>query len=255
MDCDLDGLPLIDIEQHPPGFETVDGDPDNGQTRELFASEAAAVVAATTQLRWVAPSRDEDPTGPLDAASVPRIVIGGDDEPAADEVVAVQGGRERGLVIHKLFEEVLTGETGDDRAALVDRAADLIRDLGRELSTDSANGLSAEEMAGTVTKTLALPDIAAVRSKLVPELPVYGSGEDDGVELATFGIVDALAIGEDGSPELVIDWKSDVNPSARASDHYRSQVRRYLAVTGIPKGMVVFVTTGSILPVSASVSN
>ena len=250
MDFDLDGLPLIEIEQHPPGFETIDNDPENGQTREVFASEAAAVVAATTRLRWVAPSRDEDPTGPLDVASVPQIIIGEDDEPSADEVIAVQGGRDRGLVIHKLFEEVLTGETAGASSALVARAAELIRDLGHEPATDAAAGLSPDEMAATVGRTLVLPEIAAIRTKLVPELPVYGLSEDDGVELATFGIVDALCIGEDGRPELVIDWKSDVAPSAAASDHYRSQVRRYLEVTGIPAGLVVFVTTGVSLHVA-----
>ncbi|VVS98488.1 ATP-dependent endonuclease [Sphingomonas aurantiaca] len=250
IDFDLDGLPLIDIEQHPAGFETLDGDPENGQTRDVFASEATAVVAATTRLRWVAPSRDEDLSGPLDVLSVPQIVIAGDnDEPAVDKAIVVQGGRERGLVIHKLFEEVLTGETADDVAALVGRAADLIRDLGREPGTDPAKSLSPDEMGTVVANTLALPEIAAIRGRLLPELPVYGLGQEDGVELATFGIVDALCIGEDGKPELVIDWKSDVNPSAAASEHYRSQVRSYLAVTGIPKGMVVFVTSGSILAV------
>lgn len=249
MDFDLDSLPLIEIEQHPTGFETIDGDPENGQTREVFASEAAAVVAATTRLRWVAPSRDEDPTGPLDVASEPQIVIGGDEELPANEAVVVQGGRERGLVIHKLFEEVLTGETSDNVAALVGRATDLIRDLGREPGSDPANGLSAEEMGKTVAKTLALPEIAAIQGRLLPELPVYGFGQEDGVDLATFGIVDALCIGKDGKPELVIDWKSDVAPSPATSDHYRSQVRRYLEVTGIPRGMIVFVTSGNIVPV------
>ena len=249
MDFDLDGLPLIEIEQHPPGFETIDSDPENGQTREVFASEAAAVVAATTKLRWVAPSRDEDPAGPLDVGSVPQIMLGEEDEPPADEVIVVQGGRERGLVIHKLFEEVLTGETAGESSVLVARAAELIRALGHEPATDPATGLSPDEMAGTVARTLAMPEIAAIRTKLVPELPVYGLSEDDGVELATFGIVDALCIGDDGRPELVIDWKSDVAPSAAASDHYRSQVRRYLEVTGIPAGMIVFVTTGELLHV------
>ena len=127
MDFDLDGLPLIEIEQHPPGFETIDGDPENRQTREVFASEAAVVVAATTRLRWVAPSRDEDPAGPLDVATASQVMLGGDNEPPADEAIAVQGGRERGLVIHKLFEEVLTGETADDVAALIDRVGELIQ--------------------------------------------------------------------------------------------------------------------------------
>jgi hypothetical protein len=75
--------------------------------------------------------------------------------------------------------------------------------------------------------------------------------EDDGVQLAIFGIVDALCVGEDGKPELVIDWKSDVVPTSAASDHYRSQIRQYLEVTGIPEGLVVFVSTGDVLRVSA----
>ena len=253
MDFDLDGLPLIAIDHHPPGFETVDSDPENSQTRETFAAEAAAVMAATTRLRWIAPSRDEDPQGPLEVVSEPQIVMASDDAPAPDVAIAVQGGRERGLVIHKLFEEVLTGETADDLPTLTARAADLARAIGREPATDAMAGLSSEEMAATVAKTLRLPEIAALRPRLLAELPVYGLSEDDGVDLATFGIVDALCVGEDGKPELVIDWKSDVSPSATASDHYRSQVRRYLEVTGIPEGLVVFVTTGDILKVSAPV--
>lgn len=253
MDFDLDGLPLIAIDHHPPGFETVDSDPENSQTRETFAAEAAAVMAATMRLRWIAPSRDEDPQGPLEVVAEPKIVVAADNAPAPDVAISAQGGRERGLVIHKLFEEVLTGETADDLSTLTARAADLARAIGREPGTDAMSGLSAEEMAGTVARTLQLSEIAALRPRLLAELPVYGLSEDDGVDLATFGIVDALCVGEDGKPELVIDWKSDVSPSAAASDHYRSQVRRYLEVTGIPKGLVVFVTTGDVLRVSAPV--
>ncbi len=249
MDFDLDSLPLIEIDQHPPGFATIDSDPENAQTREMFAEEAAAITAATTKLRWIAPSRDEDPTGPLDITPVPQINLGADEEPSAGSAIAVQGGRERGLIIHKLFEEALTGETADDVAALIGRAADLIKDLGSQAKPDATDGLSADEMGNTVAKTLALPEIAAIRARLLPELPVYGSGQEDGVELATFGIVDALCIGDDGKPELVIDWKSDVAPSRAASDHYRSQVRRYLQVTGIPRGLIVFVTSGNIVTV------
>jgi ATP-dependent exoDNAse (exonuclease V) beta subunit len=250
MDFDLDGLPLIELDQHPAGFEIIDGDPQNDQTRDVFADEAAAVVAATTKLRWTAPSRDEDPAGPLDIAMVPTIILGTEDPTVMNEFSAVQGGRERGLVIHKLLEEVLTGETADDIDALVARAAGLIRALGQELNLDPAIGSSGEEIGATVANTLAMPEIASIRARLIPELPVYGSGEHDGVELATFGIVDALLVGDDGKPRLVIDWKSDVNPSPAASDHYRSQVQRYLQLTGVTRGMVVFVTSGMVLHVN-----
>src|SRR3546814_11617917 len=58
MDFDLDGLPLIQIDQHPPGFETIDGDPENGQTREVFVAEAVAGVAASHKQRWIARRRE-----------------------------------------------------------------------------------------------------------------------------------------------------------------------------------------------------
>lgn len=251
MDFDLDGLPVIAIDHHPEGVDTIDSEPDNDQTREIFAGEAARVVAATPKLRWVAPSRDEDPHGPLELAAEPQIVVAGQDTPEPEMLIAVQGGRERGLVIHKLLEEVLTGETADDLAALTARAGDLVGALGREPGTDAAAGLSPDEMAGTAARTLAMPEIAALRPRLIAELPVYGIGEEDAVELATFGVVDALCVSADGTPELVIDWKSDVSPSASAANHYRQQVSRYLEVTGIPAGLVVFVSTGEVLQVTA----
>jgi len=52
----------------------------------------------------------------------------------------------------------------------------------------------------------------------------------------TSGIADALAIGPDGTIDVVIDWKSDVDPEAKIIELYRAQVRDYLAVTGAPKG-------------------
>ena len=63
-------------------------------------------------------------------------------------------------------------------------------------------------------------------------------------EEATAGIVDAIAFGPDGTPETVIDWKSDVDPSPETLEHYRAQVRAYLEVTGAECGLVVLVTNG-----------
>jgi exodeoxyribonuclease-5 len=250
MDFDLDGLPVIAIDHHPEGFDTIDSEPDNDQTREIFAGEAARVVAATPKLRWVAPSRDENPHGPLELVTEPQIVVAAQDAAEPEMLITLQGGRERGLVIHKLLEEVLTGETADDLGGLTARAGDLVRALGCEPGTDACAGLSPDEMAGTVARTLAMPEIAALRPLLIAELPVYGISEEDAVELATFGVVDALCVGADGTPELVIDWKSDVSPSVSAANHYRQQISRYLEVTGVPVGLVVFVTTGELLQVA-----
>ena len=104
------------------------------------------------------------------------------------------------------------------------------------------------ELAGCVVRALSLPEVAELRPGLVPELPVYGSTETDTHEEATAGIVDAIAIAfdADGKPDVVIDWKSDVDPSPETLDHYRAQVRAYLDMTGAERGMVVAVTSGSI---------
>ena len=71
------------------------------------------------------------------------------------------------------MEEVLTGETQEAEAALTERAVELIRALGQSPVADPATGLSAEELAGCVVRTLALPDIAALRPDLLAEFPVY----------------------------------------------------------------------------------
>ena len=84
----------------------------------------------------------------------------------------------------------------------------------------------------------------------MPEFPVYGSTESDGHEEAAAGIVDAIAFDAAGAPQVVIDWKSDVDPSPETLEHYRAQVRAYLDMTGAERGMVVCVTTGIIFSVT-----
>ena len=93
------------------------------------------------------------------------IWLGGADDQRGDlgTIATIQGGRERGLILHKLMEEVLTGETDEAAAALTERAGDLIRALGQSAVADPATGLSAKELADCVGRTLALPQIAALR--------------------------------------------------------------------------------------------
>jgi hypothetical protein len=63
------------------------------------------------------------------------------------------------------------------------------------------------------------------------------------------GVADALAYLPLGIIELVIDWKTDFAPSAQQIELYREQMRDYLAATGAPEGLLVFVTTGQLLRV------
>lgn len=174
-----------------------------------------------------------------------------DDQPPELQAAAlVKGGRERGLILHKLMEEVLTGETSEAKAVLAERAAELICALGRTPVADPATGLSAEELAGCVVRTLALPDIAALRPDLLAEFPVYAAHAADGAETATAGIADALTLSPEGRPVVVVDWKSDAAPAPQTLDHYRAQVRTYLDMTGAERGLIVLMTTGAVISIT-----
>ena len=164
--------------------------------------------------------------------------------------LTIQGGRERGTILHKLIEEILTGETAEALPNLTARAETLIHALGFPVMEDPALGLAPDELAGCVVRALSLPEVAALRPGLVPEFPVYASTETDSQEVAMSGIVDAIAFDADGAPEVVIDWKSDVDPTPETLDHYRGQVRAYLDMTGAERGLVVSVTTGAVMEVT-----
>ena len=49
--------------------------------------------------------------------------------------------------------------------------------------------------------------------------------------------------------DLVVDWKTDVDPTAQQIELYREQMRDYLVATGAPDGLIVFVTTGKLVRV------
>ena len=115
---------------------------------------------------------------------------------------------------------------------------------------DPSQGLSPGELAGCVTRTLALPEIADLRPTLAPEFPVYASMVIDDVEQAKAGVSDAVSFGPDGQLQVVIDWKTDVQPTKEIIDHYRAQVRNYLDMTGAKRGLIVLVTSGVALAVA-----
>ena len=101
-----------------------------------------------------------------------------------------------------------------------------------------------------MVRALSLPEVASLRPGLVPEFAVYAATDAGAHEEAAAGIVDAIAFGADGKPEVVIDWKSDVAPSPETVAHYRAQVCTYLEMTGAARGLVVFVTSGAVDPVA-----
>jgi exodeoxyribonuclease-5 len=163
-----------------------------------------------------------------------------------DERIAVKGGRERGLVVHKLLEEVLTRETGEDAETLESRARALLSELGVADAKSAEDGPHAPELAASVRRALGIPEVAALRHRLLPEMTVFSADSAEQGTIYIGGIADALALDEDDNVDVVVDWKSDVDPAMAVIDLYREQVRDYLAATGGKEGLLVFVTSGRV---------
>ena len=247
---DLASLPAIDLSVYTDAMPPPAGDQPNAQDSGTFVEQDKAIKAVTRSVKWKTPSRHDGEATVLVQEEPEITADAGEEAEVAPPVEPVQGGRVRGLVMHKLFEEVLTGESPDDEPALAARARELLAELGTAASADTAEGFSPDEIAKRVHAAVRLQEIAALRDRLVPECHVYAfesAGEDDTV---TFGIADAVAIGAGGKAETVIDWKSDVSPDAATVAKYRSQVADYLKAVGVPQGLIVFATTGTVVPVT-----
>jgi hypothetical protein len=197
------------------------------------------------QLTWKAPSRDEHDA--LVPTAENELIAASAFPPSVPVRREVQGSRARGLIIHKLFEEVLSGETAGGEEALPQRADELIRGLGSEPSSSAAEGLSSAEIASCVNTTLLLPKLVAVRQSLAAEIPLFSVVDEDGDEIVTVGIVDAVSMLPNEDVRTVIDWKSDVAPRAETIEAYRAQEQGYLSCLKGSGGMLVFVTTGTIV--------
>lgn len=250
IDLSLSELPALDIGHFTLGIGEGSPTVENTQSREVFAAEAATIDAHRRHVLWLTPSRDEGAPGSALQVEAPQILAFNNESIIEEKrSAAVQGGRERGLILHKLIEEALTGETADMRLALIARADAFIKMLGFSAAIDPAHGLAAAELADCVLRTLALPEIVALRPSLVPEFPVYASAMIETQEEAMSGIADAIAFGPDGLPEVVIDWKSDVDPSTEIIEHYRAQVSAYLDMTRTKRGLIVMMTSGVVIPI------
>ncbi|MFZ0737958.1 MAG: UvrD-helicase domain-containing protein [Candidatus Acidiferrales bacterium] len=250
---DINALPLLDLTNFNGSLARSSESTVNVQDLPTWKREAAIIAASERRIVWHQPSRHEGPENP--AETTEEIFVGPEAvlerlPTANDERKAIQGGRERGLILHKLLEEVLTRETDEDVAALQARAAELLAQLGLADAEDATTGLSSSEMASTVHRALQLPDVAALRPRLKPEFRVYAGVHADQKMSLTTGIADAVASDERGRVEAVIDWKSDVDPMPGQIEIYRAQVRDYLAATGAQHGLVVFLTSNLVERIS-----
>ena len=253
VDLALGDLPALKLDHLSLDLPPLEDEEENQQTRSIFAEEAALIAGKARRIRWCAPSRDESSSGPILALEEPELAMSDPDAqaPSSELQTCVQGGRNRGLILHKLMEEVLTGEVGEAEGELRLRAQALIHSLG-ESDGDASLGLSSGELAQSIVRTLAIPEVVALRPRLLPELPIYDSVSAEDGEEVTSGIADAIASNATGASEIVIDWKSDVTPSAETTSHYRSQVRAYLDATGAEKGLIVFMSSAQVIEVYAN---
>jgi CRISPR-associated exonuclease Cas4 len=231
------GLPELAIPGMRPVPRRAPDELQNLQTRDRFDQELAAIRARMHVVKWVRPS-EQDPDLPSVAES---LVV----DSSAEELevpVPVGAGRIRGLLLHKLIEEVLNGEISEDVEELTGRAQNLITQLAPGSSRKRDLPL-AEELAQTVLATLHLPEIASMRANLMPELPVYKflSAEPD--RMALVGRVDAAVV-EGNKTLIVVDWKSDVEPATLDIQIHIGQLREYMRATGAPRGALVYMTPG-----------
>jgi CRISPR-associated exonuclease Cas4 len=238
VDMACDRLPALDVSHLSPLGHPVTADPPNMQTVETFAAEASAIDAAAIPLTWSRPSDHDTDRLPM----IEAISLESGDAPEAEAPVGA--GRVRGLLLHKLMEEVLTGELAENVERFGARAEELLAELVDETS-DGSLLPNANEIAATAWRTLQLPDIVALRARLVPEWPIYGLLEGSSGPSALAGRIDAIAYDGDRA-DVVVDWKSDIAPSETDMRVHTGQLEDYLRVTGAPRGAVVYMTPGVI---------
>ena len=246
VELTLAKLPAIDPVDLGPEIKPPSTLAENTQSQSQFAEEAKRISDAVIPIRWHRPSLHETET----PQSEPMPVFS---EPESVELtvppVEIAGSTARGIILHKLMEEVLTGEITDSAAELESRAKVLLAQLGHRPTSDPKLGISPKEVAATIVRSLNLPEIAALRPRLIPEYTVFGSKDDEeGITLVS-GIADAIAYGQSHNIETIIDWKSDVHIDDRRLAMYRSQLGDYRKQTGAEYGLLVLMTTAKVIAV------
>jgi CRISPR-associated exonuclease Cas4 len=240
LDLKRDGLPELDLSRFANKPVIRAEVPSNEQTAEKFAEQQTIVEAASKPVHWIRPSDADPDRFPFD------LVLREELDQIEIEPSDIAGSAIRGLVLHKLMEELLTGEIDEDASILESRAQILLRELGQ---TARASMPDAAEMAATGLRTLALPAVAEYRSILLPEIDLYSS-ENNGDTLVA-GRGDAVAY-ENDQPSIVFDWKSDVAPTDAVRSGHEAQLLEYLRAIGAKRGAVVYMTLGQVQWIEAS---
>jgi ATP-dependent exoDNAse (exonuclease V) beta subunit len=227
-EINLDGLPERVAEDRPVEV--------NLQSAEKFAEQAAVVAMSAPKLTWRQPSLGEADRVPLLADMLPSTEL------TQSRQLPVGAGPLGGTLLHKLTEEVFSGDLPCNLEVLRDRAEKLLGQLISKLPGAEMEMPDQTQVAACVRDIFSIGDVANVLPFLEAEVPVW---HKDGQTLLA-GRVDALIVRE-GKVLGVLDWKSDVMPSTDAKSQYVAQVADYLAITGAVAGAVVFMTTGELM--------
>jgi CRISPR-associated exonuclease Cas4 len=240
IDLRVGQLPRFPVETLVPAIQGTIREAENQQTADIFESEFAEIAARSMEIVWIQPSsRDDDRAEEIEALLLAPLET-------PDLIMPIGGGRVRGLVLHKLIEEVLTDEVQEGKEAIVARAQILLRQLESE-TEPGAISPDPVELAETVLRTLRLPEIVRLRPTLLPEYAVYATSDP---WTAIAGRIDAIASNAEGL--VVVDWKSDTAPSQADIQDHLMQIKDYARVVSARQGLLVYMTSGNVYRVDCN---
>jgi CRISPR-associated exonuclease Cas4 len=230
FDLKIASLPEFELPTPLPPT-SVDPASVTAQSAHEFALEEAA-IEALPRIRWRQPSKGDADRDLLDRATIDAA--GADDFPDIESVAVAGAGPLRGIVLHKLMEELLLAFVKANRTSLAERASELVD----QLSFDKSVKPEPSELADAALRTFGDAQLDRYRAHLVPEYPLFGARSENELVSAR---ADSVAI-VNGVPTAAFDWKSDVDPDANMREAYRAQLLEYLSLCGAPTGAVVYMS-------------
>jgi CRISPR-associated exonuclease Cas4 len=150
LDFKFDTIPDLDIGRFARSPIALQPPAVNLQSAKVFAEERSRIEGAP-RVRWITPS-----DGDRDVITARLSPDAGEDEPLRP-AAAIEGGRIRGILLHKVMEELISGEIEEDAAVVTNRSAELLAQLVSMSPTGAT--IDASEIAATALRTLRLPDI------------------------------------------------------------------------------------------------
>jgi CRISPR-associated exonuclease Cas4 len=235
LDLRMDDIPRLDLSKVRRVVAAPSQLSKNQQSAEIFVEEQSRIEREFPPIVWAKPS-ESDPD--ILAARLPNLA----EDAALETPAALEGSRMRGIILHKLMEELATGELAADAGEARQRAHFLCQQLATAATTGGKPDTA--EMADTALRIYASPELRPFHRRLIPEMQLYGVASANANELVA-GRADAVARTDNGDL-VVFDWKSDVAPSEASREAYRMQLENYLRLLSAKRGAIVYMTSGRV---------